>query len=547
MAESMSNADNFWYCMDDPTNLMVIVGFMEFDEPMAFTRLLATIEGRLAVIKRFRQRVVKPVSGIGLPNWELDAGFDIRSHVHRIALPAPGDKAALKAMVADLATTPLDQTKPLWQVHLIENYGKGCAVFFRIHHCIADGIALIHVLFSLTDQTPDMAGPEKIPAQGKLAAPQFTLPSIKSVANLFKKAIGSGQQFGNAVMGEINKAIADPGYVKDVAKTISHLTADTSSVLARLALMSPDPKTVLKGKLGVRKCVAWSEPLPLEDLKTVGKVVGATLNDVLIAVLTGALRQYLMKRNSQVNELDLNVLVPVNIRKPGTESDLGNKFSLVFLSLPLHLEDRLMRLKEVKRRMDKLKGAPDALVGFQMLNALGMVPVALAKKGAHLFANKASAVLTNVPGPRVPLYFAGKKLKNIMFWVPRSGQVGMGISIISYNGKVSLGLSTDEGLVPDPEAILETFEAEFYFLLKLVQSGKIFKAPHVLNDRYIEAQAAKEAARRRAAEAARVENHRHCHAKTKTGRHCKKQPMKGSQFCALHQPQPVETPAEVQG
>ena len=155
MAERMTNSDNFWLCMDEPTNLMVITAFMEFDAPLDYKRLYATIESRLASFPRFQKRIVKPVSGIGVPSWETDPNYDLRSHLQRVALPPPGDKNDLQEMIASLMVTPLDSTRPLWQVHLIENYGSGCVLFFRIHHCIGDGIALIHVLLSAADTDPN--------------------------------------------------------------------------------------------------------------------------------------------------------------------------------------------------------------------------------------------------------------------------------------------------------------------------------------------------------------------------------------------------------
>ena len=155
MAERMTNADNFWLCMDEPTNLMVITGFMEFAKPLDFNRLYATIESRLASFPRFHRRIVRPKTGLGVPSWETDKHFDLRSHLQRVALPKPGDKATLQEMVANLAVTPLDPNKPLWQVHLIENYGDGCLLFSRLHHSIADGIALMYVMLSMCDEEPD--------------------------------------------------------------------------------------------------------------------------------------------------------------------------------------------------------------------------------------------------------------------------------------------------------------------------------------------------------------------------------------------------------
>ena len=515
MTQSMTSADHFWYCMDDPTNLMIITAFMEFEEPMDFERLRATIEHRLASFPRFQKRVVTPASGVGVPYWETDRHFDIRSHVQRIALSPPADKVALQEMVSGLMTNPLDPNKPLWHVYLIENVGKGCVVFFRIHHCIADGISLVQVLLSTADKKPDAPWPTGR-AKKKRSDTSFPDPfsPFRSVIKNLKIVSDATQKAGKKVADEIKEVISKPDHLIELAKSGSGLATDVASVLTKLLIMPSDPKTAFKGRLGVRKTAVWTEPMMLDKIKTVGRAISATtLNDVLIATITGAMRRYLKSRNYPVNKLDLRVTVPVNIRKSGTEFELGNKFSLVFLALPVYLEDPILRLKEVKRRMDRLKKSPDAAVNFGLLSAMGLFPPGLAKNMAHLFGNKASAVLTNVPGPREPLYFAGRKINNIMFWVPRSGAVGLGISILSYDGKVTVGLAADEGLMPDPEVLLEGFEDEFNYLLGMVKSGKIFNEPLVLHDRYQEAR---------------------CKALTKSGEQCKKRAMAGLEYCNVH-------------
>lgn len=519
MTQSMTSADHFWYSMDDPTNLMIITAFMEFEELIDYDRLCATIEHRLASFPRFQKRVIGPASGVGVPNWETDRNFDIRSHVQRIALPPPADKFALQDMVSGLMTTPLDPNKPLWHVYLIENFGKGCVLFFRIHHCIADGIALVHVLLSAADKKPDAPWPTGRPKK-KRSDPSFPDPlsPLRSVIKNMRYATDATQKAGKKVIDEIKEIIFKPEHLVELAKSGSGLATDIASVLTKLLIMPGDPKTAFKGRLGVRKNAVWTDPILLDKIKTVGRAISTTtLNDVLIATVTGAMRRYLKSRNYPVNKLDLRVTVPVNIRKPGTEFELGNKFSLVFLALPVYLEDPILRLKEVKRRMDRLKGSPDAAVNFGLLSAMGMLPPGIAKNVAHLFGNKASAVLTNVPGPREPLYFAGKKINNIMFWVPRSGAVGLGISILSYDGKVTVGLAADEGLMPDPEILLEGFEDEFNYLLGLVKSGKIFDKPLVLHDRYQEER---------------------CKALTKSGEQCKKRSMPGLEYCNVHKAGP---------
>ncbi len=482
MAESMSNVDNFWLQLDTPTNLMEITGFMLFDKPFDMERLYTTFENRLLNFRRFRQRIVEPIAGVGTPHWELDPNFDIRSHIIRIALPAPGDKKALQDLLSDLTSAPLDRSKPMWAMYIIENVdGDGCAMFQKIHHVIADGISLIYVLLSMTDMEADAPWPEKKPEEKK---------KPRALADtLIKKALQTATTaatVGGIIAKEGAKAIADPHQFVNTLKFGATMGVDMSAVLLKLLLLPSDPKTTFKGKLGVRKAVAWSEHIDLKEIKAVGKAVNGTINDVLVTCMTGALRKYMIGKGDKIHNLDIKVAMPVNVRKPGTEFELGNKFSLILLALPIHLEDPILCLREVKRRMDHLKKSPDAFVGFQSLNAIGMSPSKIAKMGADFFANKTSAVFTNVPGPPIPLYFAGREIKDMMFWVPRSGDVGTGISILSYNGKVKLGLAIDEKLVSDPETILESFLAEFNNLKELSSSENFGHESLVLNDRYLE-------------------------------------------------------------
>lgn len=536
MAERMNHADNFWYCMDEPTNLMVITAFMEFKESLDYKRLYATIESRLASFPRFQKRVVRPRSGVGMPAWETDANYDLRFHLQRVALPDPGDKAELQEMIANLMISPLAPNRPLWQVHLIENYGKGCVLFFRIHHCIGDGIALTHVLLSTADTDPSAPWPKTRENKKSTTRPFASPLPIQSTIRSLKETVTYTQNLGRKLTKELEKAVSDPAHLKQLVKTSSCLPTDFASVLSKHTIMKSDPNTAFKGKLGIRKKVAWTEPMALDRIKKVGKAINtATLNDVLIATVTGAMRRYLKTRNTPVNELDLRVTVPVNIRKPGTEFELGNKFSLVFLPLPVHLEDPILRLKEVKQRMDRLKKSPDPYINFGLLSSIGYLPPGIAKKAAAVFGNKASGVLTNVPGPRQPLYFAGEKIEKFMFWVPRSGRIGLGISILSYNENVIVGIASDEGLMPDPEVLLEGFEDEFNHLLDLVQSGKIEDEPLVLHDRYKEAQETAEAEESKQDQA--TTQTALCKAFTKRGKRCKNQARAGTKFCGVHQHQ----------
>ncbi len=204
--------------------------------------------------------------------------------------------------------------------------------------------------------------------------------------------------------------------------------------------------------------------------------MNATVNDVLVAAVSGALRKYLQAKGDPVKSGDMRAMVPVNLRNPKEGMKLGNQFALVYLNLPVSLIRPEERLIAVKRQMDVLKSSPEPMIVYQLLNLIGMLPGAIAEQATTWFSTKASTVLTNVPGPRQTIYFAGKAMKRIIFWVPQSGQIGLGISVISYAGTVSLwGLLLTKGLTPDPERILEAFKVEFMELAKYAEEQDVHK------------------------------------------------------------------------
>jgi WS/DGAT/MGAT family acyltransferase len=230
-----------------------------------------------------------------------------------------------------------------------------------------------------------------------------------------------------------------------------------------------DPKTLLKGKLGVRKRVAWADPIPLDEVKALSKILGCTVNDLLIAAVSGAFRSYMLAEGQALNSTtEVRATVPVNLRPLEHAKELGNHFGLVFLSLPVGISNPLERVYRVNERMNELKSGRQATVAFGLLSALGMAPPVLQKPALDLLSNKASAVLTNVPGPAEPLFLAGGRVRDMMFWVPQTGTVGVGVSILSYNGQIFFGLITDRKLVPDPSRIIRRFRPEFENLMHLL-------------------------------------------------------------------------------
>ncbi len=456
----MSKVDTAWLRMEQPSNLMMITGIIELDSAVDYERLLDTIEKRFLVFNRFRQKAVDGAAGA---HWVLDEDFDLRSHVRRVALPGKADDEELRILVADLASSPLDHARPLWQFHLVENFVRGPVLVCRIHHCIGDGIALVQVFLSLTDDSPQGRPSAADPDTWKKRRSEES-PIFQRLLEPAKEGIDMAVHLGQRAIEEGMSLLQDPARASRYAQEAGALAGELAHALA----LPNDPKTSLKGRLGARKEVAWAEPLPLDEVKAVGKAFGCTVNDVLIACASGALRRYLLENGKAGDgDEDIRATVPVNLRPLEHALELGNHFGLVFLDLPVSLDNPLERLYVVNDRMTELKQSRQAAVTFGFLAALGMGPSALQKPVLDVLSEKASAVLTNVPGPQQPLYLAGSRMRRLMFWVPQNGGIGVGISILSYNGQVFFGLITDRRLVPDPEAIIRCFRPEFDKLLYL--------------------------------------------------------------------------------
>jgi diacylglycerol O-acyltransferase / wax synthase len=459
--ERMTKVDTAWLRMDTPQNLMMIVGIWVLRPGIAHAALCQRIEERLLKYHRFCQRVVQDAAGA---TWVDDKNFDIQKHVvveTLIVQQGQTQQAALQERVALLTTQPLDHRRPLWQFHLVENYilpdgSKGSAMIVRIHHCIADGIALISVTTSLVD------GGAPPPEHRRKNAPSgaedwITATLLKPFTDLSIKALGAA---GEGAAKSLH-LLSDPqkgmlGSI-DMAKVAYQVVSD----LAALALMPDDSKTRLKGKPGTTKKVAWCQPIPLEEVKAVGKALNCSINDVLLSCVAGAIGEYLKAQGDDPSGQEIRAMVPVNLRPLDQAYKLGNRFGLAPLVLPIGVDNPIERVYEVRKRMNQMKGSYQPLLAFSLLAVAGLLIKPAQDALLNLFSKKTTAVMTNVPGPREKLTFCGATIEENMFWVPQSGDVGLGVSILSYGGGVQFGLITDAGLCPEPQAIIDEFTPEF--------------------------------------------------------------------------------------
>ncbi|WP_375503505.1 wax ester/triacylglycerol synthase family O-acyltransferase [uncultured Jatrophihabitans sp.] len=406
----MAAVDAAWLHMDRSVNELIVNAVLWFTEPLDDDVVREAIEKRLvASHPRFAQRV----DDRGTAAWWVPVpDFDAMAQVTREQLAEPGDLAALTRHVSRIASTPLPRDRPLWRVHVVDGYLGGTALVARMHHCIADGVALFRVLLSLSDEAQD----------GGLGAPQ---PAQHVAAHT------PLQRAGYLAVGG----------AKAVRSTVA------------LVGLPPDRRTSLRTQLTTAKTVRWSAPLPLEQVKVAARASGATINDVVLAALSAALRRHLADRDGP--ERDVRAVLPVNLRPlDRAEVELGNRFGLVFLKLPVTTVDAAERIATIRRRTAALKRSATAPVALGILRLVGYAPRRVVGVVIDIFSSKGSLVVTNVPGPRHVLHLAGRQVAGVIAWPPQSGSLGVGVSIISYAGSVVLGVMSDDRALPDPDGLL---------------------------------------------------------------------------------------------
>ena len=456
MRRTLDPVDTIWLNMDRANNLMVIESLLTTAEPIDPARFLEVLRTR--VCERypvFGQRPIPPRTPLGMPRWEDVPDFDPATHVRSLRLAAPGDAQALHRHVNRYVGTPLPRDRPLWQMHLIHGYGGGSALYSRLHHAMADGMALMNVLLSMTDASPDAPASEPELGEHRRSGP-----------------LGTAVHLAGSAAGAVGSALLDLPHTISPSGAADALTLarQTTGIAAKLTLTQL-PDCALTGVPGTRKRLVWAPPLPLADVVAAGHRTGTTVNDVLVAALAGAVSTYL--RHHDGVPVDLPTMVPVNVR-PVDEPlprDLGNRFALVLFTLPSGLDTPFARLAETKRRMDAIKHSPEAVLTFGLIRGIGRTGKDLERHLVDFFADKASGVTTNVPGPRAPRYLAGSRITSMLGWAPQSGNQTFGTCIFTYDGHVHVGFKVDADIVTHPEELLTAFVAEIEALLHLAQAG----------------------------------------------------------------------------
>ena len=512
--QPMGVQDALWLEMDRPSNLMVVDSLVWTTEPLDWDRFVSVAKERLwDRYGVFRSVAVHDDDGWF---WEEHRHDSFESHLTRLHLPEPGGDRELQALVASQRTVPLDRSRPLWQMFCIDGFRDGSAVLTRSHHAIADGIRMVQLAMSLFDAAPDGGAILHAPVTRGATRPSTTGRPLAERARAEVEAVADELTHRTSeVGGAIAHALGDPGVIvragvdavggvvgRSIELAASSLTNPVGTAhgaavstaawlqramrprlrgdgplvdllssssgdidFARKLLLGTrnDPK-IWTGSVGTRKGVAWSDPLPLASVKEVARAHDATVNDVLVTCVAGTLHSYLTAHDAHC--ASVNWMIPVNLKPLDLTlpEELGNEFAIVQLELPTGITDPLQVLDIVKQRMGRIKHGHEAALAFRIQELISGFSDVVYRASVDLLANRAIGVLTNVPGPPVPVYLAGVRVEGMVGWAPLSGDQPMSFTIYSYDGKVFVGIACDADLVPDHEQIVDGFAAAFHRL-----------------------------------------------------------------------------------
>lgn len=449
MSQSMSWADSAWLHLEQPNNLMMVSALLLLDRDPDHQRLETIVRDRLLSYERFRCLAVESRLGVGLPHWEVDPDFDLDQHL--VYEPMPGaDFSQVVGRVSELMSQGLPRSRPLWELRVLEGLQEGAAVLARLHHSIADGIALMKVLLRVAEQEahPAPSEPESEATELGLAAPaDGPHPGLWAGA---RQTAHQLLQYGHDLL-----------FHPPVARELADQSRLAAHSLQRVLRLPPDSDNALRGPLSVAKVAAVSPPLELAQLKRCSRRLDCTVNDLLMACLAGGIGRCLQRMQAVPPDLEVRAVVPVDLRQLEDQA-LGNRFGLVFLELPVGDPSAANRVRRVRGRMRELKQSSEALVTFELLATVGLLPTPVEQSIVEWFGNKATAVVTSLKGPETGLYMGSARLTGLMYWVPQSGHLGLGVSMISYDGQVRVGVASDAGLLDRPDLLVQDFEAAYH-------------------------------------------------------------------------------------
>ncbi len=458
--DRLSSIDASFLHQEGPASHMHIGGVLLFEGPApAFEDYLDHVRSRLHLVPRYRQKLATPPFETGRPLWVDDPDFNLEYHVRHTALPSPGSEEQLFLLVSRVASQPLDRSRPLWENWLVEGLSDGrFAIICKTHHSLVDGISGVDlgtVLFDLErDPAPPAEDLEPWQPQREPSSAELAVAGVRGVvtttADLATKAIGAATHPRSTL-----------GALRDAGEGLGELV---------WAVLNPAPETPLNVPIGPhrRYAVVRAE---LSEFKEVKNALGGTVNDVVLAVVSGALATWLRSRGIRTEGLEMRALVPVSVRTKDQHHELGNQLVVMRGPLPVYIDDPVARLGVVRKAMDGLKESKQA-VGAATLTAVNNLapPTILAQASRLNFSTRLfNLLVTNIPGPQVPLYVLGRRLEDLypVAFLPENH--ALAIAIMSYNGGIDFGLLGDYDALPDIDVVAEGIAASLAELLDVAR------------------------------------------------------------------------------
>jgi WS/DGAT/MGAT family acyltransferase len=433
---------------EDPHTSMAIASIAVFEgPPPSQEEFLTFLAGRLPLVPLYRRKLRTVPFRLGRPVWVEDPEFDLRYHVRRTALPAPGGDAQLTDLMARVMSQRLDRDRPLWEYWVIEGLaGDRWALISKVHHCMVDGVSGTDLYRVVFDDSPEPAPP---------VADDWTVGPEPSAARLAAEAAADAATLPMRQALALSRATAEP------RRTLTQATDLTRAVMRLVPSGWPAARSSLSGQIGRQRRYALARA-SLDDIKTIKRAFGGTVNDVVLAAISSGFRALLLARGEQPGPHEVPSLVPVSLRAPGEESIYENRVSATVADLPIHIADPVERLTAVRAELESLKAGKEAMVGEALVGLGRYSPYPLASWWVRLLfwrpQREIVTVTTNVPGPRQPLFGMGRRLEEIIPYVPIASRVRTGISIFSYCGTITFGLTGDFAANPDLDVLARGIE-----------------------------------------------------------------------------------------
>jgi diacylglycerol O-acyltransferase / wax synthase len=460
--DRLTSIDASFLHQEGPESHMHIGAVLLFEGPPPdFADVLDHIRGRLHLVPRYRQKLATPPLDTGRPLWVDDPNFNLEYHVRHAALPSPGTEAHLLQLAARIASQQLDRSKPLWECWLVEGMADDrFALIMKTHHSLVDGVSGVDLATVLFDLSPDGPPPSEERLEPWRAAPEPS-PAELVVAGVrgFVSATAEIATRAAAAAAQPSRTL---GAVRDVAEGVGEIV---------WAGLNPAPETPLNVPIGPHRRFAVVRQ-ELADYKFVKDSLGGTVNDVVLAVVSGALARWLRSRGIRTEGLELRALVPVSVRTKQERGDWGNKLTVMRGPLPVYITDPVARLRFVKQAMDGLKDSKQAVGAATLASVNNLAPPTILAQASRLnFSTRLfNMLVTNIPGPQLPLYVLGRKLIDAfpIAFLPRNH--ALAVAIMSYDGGVAYGLLGDYDALPDIDVIAEGIEDGLVELLEAARA-----------------------------------------------------------------------------